>query len=52
VVRRGDSMWVLSRRSQVPLWLLQQYNPDLDFASLRSGQRVTLPVVRPHGDAA
>ncbi|MEZ4216322.1 MAG: LysM peptidoglycan-binding domain-containing protein [Myxococcota bacterium] len=48
VVRRGDSVWVLAQRSNVPLWLLQQYNPDLEVESLSAGAKLTLPVVRRH----
>jgi len=55
VMRRGDSLWSLSRhRYQVPLWLLRQYNPDVDFGSLTAGTRLNIPIVRPHqsGDEA
>ena len=46
-VERGDSLWLLARRAEhVPLWLLRQYNPDLDFSSLKPGMVVTLPQVR------
>jgi membrane-bound lytic murein transglycosylase D len=49
VMRRGDSLWVLSQRKyRVPLWLIRQYNPDLDFAALHPGTRVTIPLLRPH----
>jgi membrane-bound lytic murein transglycosylase D len=51
VMRRGDSIWALSRREdQLPLWLLRQYNPDLDFEDLRPGARITVPLVKPHRD--
>ncbi len=51
VARRGDSIWALSRREdQLPLWLLRQYNPDLDFEDLRPGTRITVPLVKPHRD--
>ncbi len=33
VVKNGDSLWELSEvRYKVPVWLLRQYNPDLDLA--------------------
>lgn len=45
-VRRGDSLWVLARRADnVPIWLLRQYNPDLDFSTLKPGMEVVLPRV-------
>lgn len=46
LVERGDSLWTLARRSDnVPVWLLRQYNPDLDFDELQPGMPVTLPTV-------
>lgn len=46
VVRRGESVWVLSlRRYNVPLWLFRQYNPELDLHNVRPGTRVSLPVL-------
>jgi membrane-bound lytic murein transglycosylase D len=46
-MRRGDSIWVLShRRFRVPLWLLRQYNPDLDFAMLGAGTEITVPLLK------
>ena len=45
-VRRGESIWVLSQRKyQVPVWLLRQYNPDLDLAHVSSGEQVNIPVL-------
>jgi len=45
-VRSGESVWVLSqRRYDLPLWLLRQYNPDVDFAALRPGTRLVIPRV-------
>jgi len=53
VIRRGDSLWSLSRqRYQVPVWLLRQYNPDLDFEGLHAGQRIVIPEIRPHDGTA
>ncbi|MGH0038098.1 MAG: LysM peptidoglycan-binding domain-containing protein [Myxococcota bacterium] len=49
VMRRGDSLWSLSqRRYRIPLWLIRQYNPDLDFGALSAGTKLNIPVVRPH----
>ena len=46
IARRGDSLWSLTRRAaDVPVWLLQQYNPDLNFAALRPGAQIVLPKV-------
>jgi membrane-bound lytic murein transglycosylase D len=46
VVRRGDSLWNITKRDlKIPIWLLQQYNPSLDFSALRPGTQVALPRV-------
>ena len=50
VLRKGDTLWSLSRgQVAIPVWLLHQYNPDLDLASLRPGVRVTIPRVQKRG---
>jgi membrane-bound lytic murein transglycosylase D len=44
--RSGDSLWSVTQHSPgVPSWLLQQYNPDVDFAGLRVGTMLVLPQV-------
>jgi membrane-bound lytic murein transglycosylase D len=44
VVHRGESLWVLARRTfEIPIWLLRQYNPDLDFDTVDVGVSVTVP---------
>jgi membrane-bound lytic murein transglycosylase D len=46
IVRRGDSLWnITQHNARVPVWLLQQYNPDLDFGDLHPGTQVSLPKV-------
>ena len=46
IARRGDSLWSITQKSlKVPVWLLQQYNPDLDFGNLRPGTQISLPKV-------
>jgi membrane-bound lytic murein transglycosylase D len=43
-LRRGESLYVLSlRRYKVPVWLLRQYNPDLDIDRLRPGTKIVFP---------
>lgn len=45
-LRRGESLFVLSlRRYKVPVWLLRQYNPDLDIDRIRPGTKVVFPRV-------
>jgi membrane-bound lytic murein transglycosylase D len=44
VIQPGESLWVLSeRRYKVPVWLLRQYNPDLDFDRIQPGAIVKFP---------
>src|SRR5579863_3891122 len=50
IARPGDSGWTLTERhAQLPLWLLQQYNPDLDLAELRAGTQIVMPRVQDVG---
>jgi membrane-bound lytic murein transglycosylase D len=42
----GDSLWTLTRPdTDIPVWLLRQYNPDRDFADLQPGDRIRMPIV-------
>ena len=44
IVRRGDSLWTMTQRfSNLPIWLLRQYNPDTDLSDLRPGTQVVMP---------
>jgi len=48
VIRQGESLWVLARRKyDIPIWLLRQYNPDMDFDAIDIGATVTIPRVEP-----
>ena len=42
-LRVGESLWSLMRQHGVPAWLLQQYNPDLDFGTLKVGMEINVP---------
>ena len=42
-VRRGDSVWQLMRRNDIPMWLLRQYNPGLDPDTLDVGAELMFP---------
>jgi membrane-bound lytic murein transglycosylase D len=46
-VRTGDSLWVIAARQYgVPIWLLRQYNPDIDFNGvLPEGTPVIIPMI-------
>jgi membrane-bound lytic murein transglycosylase D len=48
IARRGDSMWTITQRfAELPIWLIQQYNPDLDLADLHPGTQIVMPRVEP-----
>lgn len=44
IVRSGESLWVLAQRKyNVPIWLLRQYNPDVDLGDVRPGTELVIP---------
>jgi membrane-bound lytic murein transglycosylase D len=44
VVRSGESLWLLAARQyDVPVWLLRQYNPDVDLDRVRPGTVIRFP---------
>ncbi len=46
VVRPGESVWAIVQKTQnVPIWLLRQYNPDIDFDAVRPRTELELPLV-------
>lgn len=45
-VKHGDSLWVIAQQhADLPVWLVAQYNPDVDFNDVRPGTTITLPRV-------
>ena len=47
VVRPGESLWVLALRTyDVPVWLLRQFNPDLDLDRVSPGTVVKFPALQ------
>ncbi|MDB6083380.1 MAG: hypothetical protein JWN43_1261 [Gammaproteobacteria bacterium] len=45
-VKHGDSMWTIAQQhADLPLWLMAQYNPDVNFNDMRPGTTITLPRV-------
>ncbi len=46
IARRGDSLWTVTQRyTPLPVWLLQQYNPDVDLSEMRAGTEIVVPRV-------
>ena len=51
-VKSGESVWILAlRRYDVPVWLLRQYNPELDLHNVRPGTMLKFPVLKAPGTA-
>lgn len=51
VIEPGDSLWLLAQRTyEVPVWLLRQYNPDVDLDRVNPGTVVKFPRLQ-HIDA-
>ena len=50
IARPGDSLWTLTQRGEpMPMWLVQQYNPDADLANIRAGTQIVIPKVEEVG---
>ena len=46
-VRSGESLWLLAAREyEVPVWLLRQYNPDVNLDRVRPGAVIRFPRLR------
>ena len=44
VIKSGESLWLLAERTyNVPVWLLRQYNPDLNLDRVQPGAVVKFP---------
>ena len=49
-VQPGESLWELALQDfRVPVWLVRQYNPDLDLDRVSPDTVVNFPVLRPKG---
>ena len=45
-VRRGDNIGAIARnRYSSPIWLIRQYNPELDFNRIQIGQSIVFPLL-------
>jgi membrane-bound lytic murein transglycosylase D len=46
VVKRGESLWTIAlQHADLPVWLVAQYNPDVNFSDIRQGTTIALPKV-------
>ena len=45
-IKRNDNVGVIARnRYSTPIWLVRQYNPELDFNRIQIGQKIVFPLV-------
>jgi hypothetical protein len=45
-VRTGDSAWTIAKdHGEMPVWVIESYNPALNLERLRPGQELMLPLV-------
>ena len=45
-IKRNDNIGAIARnRYSTPIWLVRQYNPDLDFNRIQIGQQIAFPLV-------
>lgn len=44
---RGESVWLLAQQNGVPMWLLRQYNTEVNFNRVNAGTRLVLPKIKP-----
>jgi peptidoglycan lytic transglycosylase D len=44
-IKHGDSLWTIAQQHELPVWLVAQYNPDVDFGDVQPGTTITLPRV-------
>ncbi|WP_455374856.1 LysM peptidoglycan-binding domain-containing protein [Kaarinaea lacus] len=50
-IRRGQSVWKLAKKTyKIPIWLLRQYNPDLNFNKVKPGMVITFPKINERND--
>jgi membrane-bound lytic murein transglycosylase D len=46
VVKKGESLWIIAQQhADLPVWLVAEYNPDVDFGEIRPGATIALPRV-------
>jgi membrane-bound lytic murein transglycosylase D len=46
VIKRGESLWIIAQQhAELPVWLVAEYNPDVDFGDVRPGTTIALPRV-------
>ncbi|MBU2590711.1 MAG: transglycosylase SLT domain-containing protein, partial [Nitrospinae bacterium] len=44
-MRSGDTIWSISTKDEIPIWLLKWYNPEANLHALKVGDTLTVPLV-------
>ena len=45
-IQAGDSLWVLAREYELPIWVITRYNPVLRSGPPRAGESIRIPRIR------
>ncbi|HJP05972.1 MAG TPA: LysM domain-containing protein, partial [Arenicellales bacterium] len=45
-VEAGDSLWVLAREFELPIWVITRFNPALRTTPPRAGEILKIPRIR------
>lgn len=51
-VKRGDNEWTVSNQLQLPIWVLKKYNPNLNKRTMRIGDMLNVPILKPKSDTS
>jgi membrane-bound lytic murein transglycosylase D len=44
--KRGENLWTIAQQhDDIPVWLVAQYNPDVNFNDIKPGTSITVPRV-------
>jgi len=43
IIEEGDTLWLISRKMDIPMKKLLAANPDVDPANLKIGSKICLP---------
>ena len=52
-IKAGDTLWDLCLNTlEIPLWLLEKYNPGMELHTLKPGEKVHYPLISPRNGGA
>lgn len=47
VLKKGENFWKICTIEQIPIWLFQKCNPEINLASLKPGIKISIPKIMP-----